>query len=249
MAIIDGEGTALGSSIVFGGATVRFFIEKSFSGRSNVVVSGGVSYISTGIALGSSYAGVQLQEVSAALSGASFGVTTSTLIKNGRSSALGSSFARFAQALPALGSSAAAAHAEVTRPPPPVNANLCQPKSFNWLQLLQKGDLPIYFTEFSGGGIEPVWVRYSYFQILQDGSLKRVGGQDSVPASAGGGGYYATGLAGESGQPGNWLIEWRYQVSSSSPVCVASMPFRVLDSVMVNSPRSQLDRKIKFGWN
>jgi hypothetical protein len=170
---------------------------------------------------------------------------------NAKGIALGSSTAILNTPLPAQGTSTLTGYAEVLRPGKPVNAKACCCclKSFNWLQLIQHGDLSLFLSNGDLGGIGALRVTYSFIQVRPDGSRKRVGPQDRIPVQGKVGEYWATGLAGESGQPGNWVIEWKYQVSSGDPIYVVEQGFKVFDAVMRADSRSTLDRKVKFGWN
>jgi hypothetical protein len=122
------------------------------------------------------------------------------------------------------------------------------PKSFRWLQPLQRGDLSVFVCD-DRGAITPVRVAYSLIQLRLDGTRKYVGPQERTPVAGGVGEFYATGRAGESGQPGEWVIEWVYQRTYQSDLQRTEMPFQVLDAVAVGDPREQLERKIKFGWS
>jgi len=58
--------------------------------------------------------------------------------------------------------------------------------------------------------------------------------------------FYVTGLAGEGGQPGDWLIRWEVQNSAGAHIQTIEQRFQVLDAVAV-SPRDG-HRVNKHGW-
>jgi hypothetical protein len=130
----------------------------------------------------------------------------------------------------------------------PVKAITMGPKVFRWLQLLQRGDLSIFFCD-GGGNFSPIAVVYSLYFVRPNGSRQPVGPQHKTPVSGDVGEFYAVGRAGESGQPGNWVIEWKYQRSTVYPVEVVEMPFQVFDAVLTQDPYDVTGRKVKFGWN
>jgi hypothetical protein len=250
MVLYNASGTALGGASAAGAVTVNFNLGASFLGSSTASAAVGVNYISSGTALGSSFGLQQLIEAAGEAQGSSSAALgVGVVIMNATGVAQGSASANLSAPLPAQGTSFMSAHGEVSRPLPPVEAKLCCPKAFNWLQLLQRGDLALYLCNGDAGGVGVVHITYSFIQVRPDGSRQKVGPQERIPVRGRVGEYWATGLAGESGQPGCWVIEWRYQVSTGDPICVVEQPFRVLDAVMRANPKSQLDRKIKFGWN
>jgi hypothetical protein len=136
----------------------------------------------------------------------------------------------------------------VDRHLPPLRAIILGPKTFRWLQPLQRGDLPVLVCDRHTPMV-PFRVTYSLVQIRSDGSRQHVGPRDRVPAAGDVGEFYATGRAGESGQAGQWLIEWKFQRTPDALPEVAEMRFQVLDAVAVGDPRDQLPRKTKFGWS
>jgi hypothetical protein len=132
--------------------------------------------------------------------------------------------------------------------PPPVETTFPKPQTFRYLEPIDRGDLAIYYSTCSGP-VDPVRVVYSVFEIRPDGSLKQVGPLERIPAHGAVGEYYATGRAGECGQPGKWLIRWEAQLSFSSEPLVKEMCFRVQDAVLANSPDDITCRAVKYGWN
>lgn len=148
----------------------------------------------------------------------------------------------------APGSSMAYGLSETTCVPQPVNATVSTPKTFRYLEPVDQ-TLAIYFFT-SSGPVVPVRVVYTLFEIRADGSLKQVGVPDRVPAQGGMvGEYYATGRAGECGQPGRWLIRWEGQLSFSSTPIVKEQCFRVQDAVLAKDPADTTIRVVKYGWS
>jgi hypothetical protein len=80
---------------------------------------------------------------------------------------------------------------------------------FVWNHVFQSGDLPIFFSN-AKGPVDPYRVTYT-FKYTPQGSecSKVVGVADRTPVNTGVGSYYATGVAGECGQPGSWSICWK----------------------------------------
>lgn len=126
---------------------------------------------------------------------------------------------------------------------------LCpEPKTFRYLHNFQRGDLPIYVFD-SAGPVVPARVVFTLFFVRPDGSLKRVGPEFRTPVPGMAGEFYATGRAGESDQPGCWLIRWEFQRALCEVVRTKDMSFRVLDAVVANDPTDVTVRCRKFGWN
>lgn len=251
MVLYDASGTASGSSTATSAVTVNFHMSGDAQGSSSGSGSCRINFILGGFAQGTSFADDGLvTDASGDAQGSSSAVVASTVVEmTATGHVFGSSFAKYIQPLPALGSSSLAAHAVVERPKPPINAAVAPPKTFKWLQLLQRGDLPLYLCDGQGGRVGATYVRYRLIRVRPDGSRQNVGPQEKTPVQGMVGEYYATGLAGETGQPGRWIIQWTYQVSPDDPLSTVEMPFLVTDAVSAPNPRSVLDRKVKFGWN
>lgn len=160
----------------------------------------------------------------------------------------GGSIFLYGELLPIQGTSFFSVLARVDAQLPPIKAVTMGPKTFRWLQALQRGDLSVFIHDGSNA-IAPVRVAYSLAQLRLDGSRKYVGPQNRTPVKGSLGEFYATGRAGESGQPGQWIIEWLFQRTFQSDVQRTEMYFQVLDAVAVGDPREQLERRIKFGWS
>ncbi len=122
-------------------------------------------------------------------------------------------------------------------------------KRFRWLQTFQRGDLAICIRDVRGVPFGPYFIGYTMFTVSSTGVMHQVGPTDHKPVMATLGTYYATGTAGENGQPGNWAIRWRFQRSFGGPVMEQIQQFQVLDAVLAQEPLDQTVRVRKFGWN
>lgn len=123
-----------------------------------------------------------------------------------------------------------------------------EPKSFRYLHVFQRGDLSIYICN-ADGPVAPVRVVFTLYFIRPNGSLKRVGPENRTPVSGMAGEYYASGRAGESDQPGCWLIRWEFQHQLCEVIQTKDMYFQVLDAVFAADPRDTTIRCRKYGWN
>lgn len=102
---------------------------------------------------------------------------------------------------------------------------------FVWRHVFQSGDLPIFFSN-ALGPVDPYLVSYS-FRYTPKGSECPIlaGASGRTPVRMGVGQYYATGIAGQCGQPGDrWEICWTYQETLTSPVQEVCNPFVVFDT-------------------
>jgi hypothetical protein len=131
---------------------------------------------------------------------------------------------------------------------PAINAVTCPPKTFRYLQWLQRGDLPLYLCDFAGP-VSPTWVRFTLQQVLPCGTRRQVGPGQRTPVQGDVGEYYAVGRAGETGQPGNWVIVWEFRRNFQSATQSTEMQFRVLDAVSAADPRDVTVRCRKYGWS
>jgi len=119
-----------------------------------------------------------------------------------------------------------------------------------WNQLLQITDLTLCLRD-GNGPIHPVSVSYVmyYRRPDEDGSLRRAGPSIRYPVRASLGRFYATGRAGEFGQPGEWVIKWSFQRNHYDPVEHATHCFQVQDAVLRDCPCDITDRVSKTGWS
>lgn len=246
MAILDGAGTASGSSSASGQAAITFGLSETVNGASSASCVGGINSINSGQFLGSSE---MLWDFFQDGAGTALGSSTASgsghVLKSGRGVFAGTSFMVQSTLLPIWGTSFMSMAPQVQRLTKP---SLSGQKTLRWNQLLQRGDLAIYFREGSGG-ISPIVVVYSLYFIRSDGSRQPVGPQNKSPVAGDVGEFYVAGRAGESGQPGCWVIEWKYQISTAHLLEVVEMPFLVLDAVLAQDPFDITDRRVKFGWN
>ena len=119
---------------------------------------------------------------------------------------------------------------------------------FKWRQLFQRGDLQLFLCD-EMGPFHPVSIRYEMFYIRPDGSRQPAGPRVRYPARGRLGEFYATGYAGEFGQPGNWVIRWSFQRKFYAPLDFVEQCFRVEDAVLRANPADVTPRVSKEGWN
>jgi len=153
--------------------------------------------------------------------------------------------------LPMLGFGTLQGFFDLQRVPKP----LCPPrilKTFRYGYTLTRGDLELRVCDASGNPYAPVVVLYAFYQIVAGGQRMLVGPPNRRPAvdtSQGKvGRYYATGTAGELGQPGEWVVVWRYQRSWWTPTETLEEHFRVVDEVSSGDPGAMYGRRCKYGW-
>ena len=135
---------------------------------------------------------------------------------------------------------------EVVRTPLPLSAAQVQ-KCFRWGQQFGPGDL-----EFGVPGCAPLGVScvsYTIYWIQRGCAPKQVGPRDRRPIAQNQGVYYATGTAGECGQPGLWMLRWCYRETIGGPAQYAEQYFYVLDSVLCPVVGDTLPRVVKWGWD
>lgn len=153
--------------------------------------------------------------------------------------------------LPMVGYGTVAGFFEVVRVPPPLCPPRC-PKEFRWGYILTRGDLELRVCDDSGNPFGPVVVLFSFYQIVRGGQRQLVGPPNRRPAidkhEGKPGQYYATGTAGELGQPGLWVVVWRWQRSWWTPVQTFEEKFKVVDVVESREPGYLYGRCRKFGW-
>lgn len=126
---------------------------------------------------------------------------------------------------------------------------LCQqttPPTLRWGQDIQRGMLGVWLSDYVNCPISPFRVSYTLFMVTPSGQLTQVGPCNRTPAKGDIGEFYVTGIAGDLGQPGRWLIRWTYQVSFNGPCYYEQMPFDVLDAWLARVPDP--NRICKKGW-
>ncbi len=123
-----------------------------------------------------------------------------------------------------------------------------EPKTFRYLHVFQRGDLPIYVFD-STGPVVPARIVFTLFFVRPNGALKQVGPLHRTPVAGMAGEFYATGRAGESDQPGCWVIRWEFQRTLNDAIQIKEMAFQVLDAALASDPQDITVRCRKFGWN
>jgi len=121
--------------------------------------------------------------------------------------------------------------------------------TFRWGQDFPPGELMIAFTDAVGNPWAPVVVLFRLFRVMPGGPLYPVGPFNRRPVACQRrlGVYYVVGTAGEGGQPGDWVIEWRWQRSPYDVPTVERRPFKVLDAVLAGE--TSTCRCTKYGWD
>lgn len=160
-----------------------------------------------------------------------------------------SSFTWIGACLPIRGTSSIVCNPVVEHHLPALRAIVAPSKGFRYLERFERGGLPIFICD-RAGPVSPVWVRFTLYQVCPNGGKRwRRGPAQRSPAQGVVGEYYATGRAGESGQPGNWVIVWEFRRNLQSATQSKEMAFQVLDAVAAADPRDTTVRHRKFGWN
>jgi hypothetical protein len=125
-------------------------------------------------------------------------------------------------------------------------------KTFRYGYILTRGDLELRVCDASGNPYAPVVVLYAFYQIVPGGQRMLVGPPNRRPAVDNSQGkvgrYYATGTAGELGQPGEWVVVWRFQRSWWTPTETLEEHFKVVDEVTSGDPGAGYGRRCKYGW-
>lgn len=249
MAVVDASGTAEGTSTASATEAVFVVCSLAFEGGSFVEAIGGIRQIVSGTFVGeSAFAWSYGVDAAATFTGEAFVACDAGVIVEAKALAVGRS--RFSYEPPQVirGWSSFIIRTVVDRHLPSLRATTLGPKSFRWLQPFQRGDLPVLIYD-QGLPSVPYRVTYNLAQLRPDGSRRYVGPRERVPASGDTGEFYVTGCAGESGQPGQWVIEWKFQRTPQAAVETAEMRFQVLDAVATADPRERLSRKTKYGWS
>lgn len=133
---------------------------------------------------------------------------------------------------------------EVTHVPLPICEIPPIHLSFPWGHQFTRGDLSLCFD-----GGRPVCIHFTLYQVVRGCQLKQIGPLNRKPVLDDKNCYYATGTAGECGQPGLWAIKWRYQKTFGDPMVEKLCYFTVLDAVLSPVPGDTLQRACKYGWD
>lgn len=115
-------------------------------------------------------------------------------------------------------------------------ARSTSPGVFKWGQVFQRGDLPIFIMDGANNPVSPYRVTYTIFFLGSSCLPRQVGPADRVPVQADVGEYYVSGVAGECAQPGEWLVEWKYQEAFDSPIIADRMGFKVFNTAQYLPP-------------
>jgi hypothetical protein len=272
MALIDVDGTAVGSATATGSLAVLYGLSESMSGSSSsslgaqpvqhdfvetIVGSANVTGGTQGVFNMSGFAQGQGAAIDATVldaEGFVFGGSSVTgnavRVIGVQGFAFGGSLTALSVPEPIIGAAIVTANMEVIH----VGYPICQtPQVNNRFRLghqFAQGDLEICVLAPNGNPLGPVCITFTMYQVqrgcqpLQKGPSGRHPGKTSRVGC-----YYATGTAGECGQPGLWLIRWRYQGTFGGPWVEKDCYFYVLDSVLCPVPGDTLKRECKYGWD
>jgi len=249
MALYDGSGTLTGSSSSSLTGAVIHYAQIVASGTSSVSAVFERTINETALLSGSSFTelAITVDAPLTTLAGASSSALAGVkIISSGTLHFDGFGTISLTETLPTEGSSSTSIFGEVVKTN--LFAKKCPPKTFKWMQLFQRGDLALFLQD---GKLVPSDVSLIFFALYQVKGQSRVprGPQRRTPAKGALGEYYVTGLAGESGQPGDWIIVWTYQAEPGDPLVNVEYPFKVVDSVVSEVSNSLLVRKRKYGWD
>jgi hypothetical protein len=221
--------TLLGSAVVTA-STQQVFDVSGFVVGQGLLIDARLLDLS-GVALGSGIASASATRV-IGLSGYTFGV----------------SHVAFSVPEPIYGFAVVTAYMDVIHVKPPVCQTPQVSTKFRWGHTFTRGDLEICVVGAGGNPLGPVCMSYTLYKVVQGCQPIQVGPSGRKPARSGVGCYYVTGTAGECGQPGLWMVRWRYQRTFGDPVVEKDCHFLVLDSVLWPVPGDNLLRECKFGW-
>ena len=249
MAIFDASGTAIGTSAASAAAIVEKFGVPHLGGTAALSAQAGVLQLSNASFQGSSiFDWDYFIEAAGTVAGTSAASADANIVHTALAVFPGSSLFLYSIPFVIAGTSFFSVAPQVDHQLLPVKAITMGPKTFRWLQPLQRGDLSVFICD-GRSPVIPARIFYRLAQVRIDGTKKYVGPQERSPVPGVVGEFYASGRAGESGQPGLWVIEWVYQRTYQSDLQVTEMQFQVLDAVAINDPRELLVRKTKYGWS
>lgn len=249
MTLFDASAIADGTSEASSAASVRVARALLFQGGASFEGSAGVGHLASATFGGESRFGWNYYvDASAVFTGAATSDAEGSVFVSAKALARASSRFLYNTPLVIQGTSSLSILPVVDRHLRPLRAITLGPKTFRWLQPLQRGDLPVLVCD-RHSPLVPYRVTYSLAQLRANGSRQYVGPRGRVPAAGDTGEFYATGRAGEGGQAGQWVIEWTFQRTRDTRPEAAEMCFQVLDAVAACDPRDVLPRKTKFGWS
>jgi hypothetical protein len=122
------------------------------------------------------------------------------------------------------------------------------PKCFRYGHVFGPGDLEFILGASPGTRVGASCVVFTLYRMKTGCVPQQIGPKDRAPVTRCPGTYYATGTAGECGQPGLWFVRWCYRRTFGSTPQHEDFYFYVLDSVLCPVPGDTLPRVIKWGW-
>lgn len=181
----------------------------------------------------------------------SLSTTNARLVLNLSGATYGATNLGNSNPLPIVGHTALASYMEIVSGISVAQLCTCdEGKVFRWGHVFTRFDLPLYIKDSSCTLPRgPFEVTYAMYRLLGNGIYQLAGPSCRTPVNQRVGEYYATGTAGEFGQPGDWQIRWSIRRSFNDPVVTKTYSFRVVDSVSSAIPGDPTDRKIKYGWS
>lgn len=175
--------------------------------------------------------------------------TNAQLTLNLSGTMVGSTSLAYSEPLPMVGVTTLSAYLEVTSGPPQPFCICPTGKEFRWGHVFTRFDLPLYLKDLTCTLREsPFEVKYAMYHLV-DESYVQAGPPCRIPVTQGVGEFYATGTAGEFGQPGDWQIVWSVRVSFNSPVLTKTYSFRVVDAISSPITGDPTPRHTKYGWD
>lgn len=246
---IIGTDTIFGVVNITGSGAVDFDFSDTITGTSSVSGIGAVIYRDSVIILGESILTDNLSLVDSLLviGQANVSSPVAGVIYSGAATFYGQATLTFEEFEPIIGQTLMTAFADVVKAPT-VCACVCeQPKNYRMGSLLDSQDLDISLSN-PVGPFDPVCISYTLHQVVKGCVSKQMGlsrkpGHDAV------GHYYVSGMIGDCGQPGLWLVRWRYQSSFGGPFYEKDCYFYLVDSVLCPVPGDTLVRVRKYGWD
>lgn len=178
-----------------------------------------------------------------AVSGTLLGITSLSGV------VLGQGTASLSAPDPVVGVAVVTGFMEVICTPLPICETPQVQNNFRWGHQLGPGDLTIQVTGRMGNPLGPVCISYTLYQIQRGCAPIQRGPSERHPGNSKVGSYYVTGIAGECGQPGLWLVRWRYQKTFGEAFQERDCYFYVLDSVLCPVPGDTIQRNCKYGWD
>jgi hypothetical protein len=268
--LFDVDGTATGTAVVTGPLAVLAAISETIGGASSADTSAPISHVIVQTLTGFATVSADSQELfnvsgfvvgsgalidgtlldAAAVSFGSGVVSGNAVRIIGASGfTFGGSTIALSVPEPIFGVAVVTAYMEVIHVPFPVCLTPPVSTTFRWGQTLTRGDLAICIVDGFGNPLGPVCVSYTLYHIVRGCAQIQIGASGRKPATSSLGCYYVTGTAGECGQPGLWMVRWKYQRTFGAPVVEKECFFQVLDHVLGPVFGDTLQRECKYGWD